>query len=310
MTNTDIVKADDTVENLPAPVVLDYTPVPSASPLGRILDDFADKGDYKGMLDVCNMIASSNFVPNAYKGKGGDVMVAVDLGRSVGLPAIPALQTIAVINGKPSIYGDGLLAIVKANGGRLEETALRDDAGKIVGYRCIASRSGHAPVTHEFTIDDAILAGLWGKQGPWKQYPSRMLQMRARGFSCRDQFADYLNGMISREEAEDFIDVDYNTGEVLSRVGEAKKHASRTDEILAEHGKKDEPADNAPEASTTTDQKTADELVALYELANAAEDMTRLNDDYYKPLINDYDVIGKNAVNAALSEAWKRIKNA
>src|SRR6185295_12780043 len=50
---------------------------------------------------------------------------------------------------------------------------------------------------------DAKTANLWGKAGPWTQYPKRMLQMRARGFGCRDCFPDLLRGIIIKEEAED-----------------------------------------------------------------------------------------------------------
>ena len=49
-------------------------------------------------------------------------------------------------------------------------------------------------------------AGLWGKQGPWKQYPKRMLQMRARGFAIRDAFPDALRGMYMAEEVQDITE--------------------------------------------------------------------------------------------------------
>jgi hypothetical protein len=58
------------------------------------------------------------------------------------------------------------------------------------------------PVTHRFSVADAKRANLWGKPGPWQQYPRRMLQMRARGFCLRDAFPDVLKGLYSREELE------------------------------------------------------------------------------------------------------------
>jgi hypothetical protein len=69
---------------------------------------------------------------------------------------------------------------------------------------CVAKRRGRKPVTAKFSVDDAKRAGLWGKQGPWTQYPKRMLQMRARGFALRDAFPDVLKGLITSEEAMDF----------------------------------------------------------------------------------------------------------
>ena len=54
-----------------------------------------------------------------------------------------------------------------------------------------------------FSVANAKTARLWGKQGPWTQYPERMLAQRARGFALRDAFPDALKGIITREEAED-----------------------------------------------------------------------------------------------------------
>jgi hypothetical protein len=56
----------------------------------------------------------------------------------------------------------------------------------------------------KFTVADAKKAGLWGKTGPWTQYPKRMLQMRARGFALRDAFPDVLKGLVTAEEAQDY----------------------------------------------------------------------------------------------------------
>jgi hypothetical protein len=55
-----------------------------------------------------------------------------------------------------------------------------------------------------FSVMDAKQARLWGKQGPWQQYPKRMLAMRARGFAIRDAFPDAMKGMITAEEAQDY----------------------------------------------------------------------------------------------------------
>ena len=72
---------------------------------------------------------------------------------------------------------------------------------------CSAQRRGYpAPITSTFSVADAKAAGLWGKQGPWSQYPKRMLAMRARGFALRNAFADVLRGLVTAEEAQDYPD--------------------------------------------------------------------------------------------------------
>jgi len=155
---------------------------------------------------IAKMIAASQFAPKAFKGRPEDILIAMEYGQSVGLAPLPASQNIAVINGKPGLYGDGLLAVCS---GRpdfedMTETPLTDDKDNVMGYECTVKRKGREPVMRSFTIDDAKKAGLWGKQGPWTQYSSRMLQMRARGFALRDSFADALGGVALAEELEDY----------------------------------------------------------------------------------------------------------
>ena len=75
---------------------------------------------------------------------------------------------------------------------------------------CVAKRKGKRPVEQRFSVDDAKKAGLWGKQGPWQNYPKRMLQMRARGFALRDAFPDALRGLVLAEEAQDFVEKEIN----------------------------------------------------------------------------------------------------
>jgi hypothetical protein len=151
------------------------------------------------------MLAESNMVPKAYQNKPGDIMVCVQWGMELGLAPLQAMQNIAVINGKPSVWGDALIAMVQASPvcEDIEEWIEGEGTPNPVAI-CIAKRKGRKPVTAKFSVDDARRAGLWGKQGPWTQYPQRMLKMRARGFALRDAFPDVLKGMITAEEAQDY----------------------------------------------------------------------------------------------------------
>lgn len=151
-------------------------------------------------VEFSQMLAKSSMVPKAYQGRAEDILVACIWGSEVGLAPLQALQNIAVINGRPSVYGDAAMAMVQASSvcEDIQETIDGDTA------ICTAKRKGRAPVVAKFSIDDAKRAGLWGKQGPWTQYPKRMLQMRARGFALRDAFPDVLKGLITQEEARDF----------------------------------------------------------------------------------------------------------
>ena len=158
-------------------------------------------------IKFSEMLAKSNMVPRAYQGKPEDILVCVQWGYEIGLAPMQALQNIAVINGKPSVYGDAAMALVLASPvcEGIEESIENEGTPNPVAV-CIARRRGRAPVESRFSVEDAKRAGLWGKQGAWTAYPKRMLAMRARGFAIRDCFADVLKGLITAEEAQDYPD--------------------------------------------------------------------------------------------------------
>jgi hypothetical protein len=136
--------------------------------------------------------------------KPEQAMIAIMRGLEIGLTPFQALDRIAVVNGRPTIFGDGAIALVRGSGTCefIRETVTGE--GDSLKATCIAKRKGETEaITGTFSVADAKKAGLWGKSGPWQQYPARMLQMRARGFCLRDGFADVLGGLYLREEIED-----------------------------------------------------------------------------------------------------------
>lgn len=154
-------------------------------------------------MKFSDILASSSMVPRDFQGKPGNVLVAIQWGREVGLGPLQALQNIAVINGRPSIWGDAALALVRGHPDCLSVQEGVEGEGEARQGWCEVARRGEAPQRRTFSVADAKRAGLWGKSGPWTQYPDRMLQLRARGFAIRDVFPDALRGVITREEAED-----------------------------------------------------------------------------------------------------------
>ncbi len=157
------------------------------------------------LVEFAEIAARSQFVPKDYRNHPEDILLAVQLGSEVGLRPMQALQNIAVINGRPAVWGDALPGLCKASTvyQDLIETFENEDDPDFLIAVCIAIRRGSTPVTARFSVMDAKRAGLWTKSGPWQTYPRRMLQMRARSFALRDCFPDVLKGLISVEEAQD-----------------------------------------------------------------------------------------------------------
>ena len=162
------------------------------------------------MWRFAQCVVKSGFAPKGME-KPESVLIAVEMGYEVGLSPMAALQNTAVVNGRPTIYGDAALALVRGSGllDFYEEKQVGTKGKDDFGYCVTAKRKGDSSSYSEaFTVADAKVAGLWGKPGPWTQYPARMLKFRARGFLLRDAFGDVLKGMRTYEEARDYIDVD------------------------------------------------------------------------------------------------------
>jgi hypothetical protein len=151
------------------------------------------------------MVASSEFAPKDFRGKPESCLLAIQAGSEVGLSPMQSLQSIAVINGRPSIWGDSAMALVQASPVcEYVREYVEGDGDNLVAV-CEAKRRGYpAPTVVRFSVADAKKAALWGKSGPWQQYPTRMLALRARGFALRNAFADALRGLITAEEAQDY----------------------------------------------------------------------------------------------------------
>ncbi|WP_457797590.1 recombinase RecT [Methylocystis sp. S23] len=149
-------------------------------------------------------------------------MVALMHGLEIGLPPMAAMQRIAVVNGRPTIWGDAAMGLVRASGLCEYVSETVDGEGDARVAICEAKRKGDPkPVARQFSVADAKRAGLWSPEAkvtrykkdggtyqkendsPWHRYPDRMLQMRARAFCLRDLFADVLGGLYLREEIDD-----------------------------------------------------------------------------------------------------------
>ncbi len=163
--------------------------------------------DFDGLWKVSQVMAISGFVPKEMEGRPEAVFIACQMGMEVGLSLMASVQNIAVIDGRPAMWGDAVLALVRSKGkmAKFREyfsgTFPNDDFTAV----CVALR-GDEEIKHTFSVADAKKAGLWDPEktvSPWHKYPKRMLQMRARSWALRDGFGDILKGIQTTEEIMD-----------------------------------------------------------------------------------------------------------
>lgn len=150
--------------------------------------------DFDTTMRIAEVMVKSGMAPDHIKTREGAFM-AIQMGAGLGLTPMQSVQGIMMIGKKVALYGDTMLAVVKASG--LLESIKEEVTGEgdKMAAKCTVKRKGEESVViGTWDVKDATAAGKWN-QGIWKQYPKRMLQMRARSFALRDAFPDLLLGL-------------------------------------------------------------------------------------------------------------------
>lgn len=187
-------------------------------------------------MQFAELVANSDMVPNDHRRKPGNIMVCMQISQSLDVPLLTVMQNVAVINGRPSIWGDFALALAQRHPDFQDIEETWEGEGERRTAICTVKRRGKTPTVRTFSVQDATRAKLWGKAGPWQQYPDRMLQMRARGFALRDAFADALKGLSIAEEVRDIDATEVRVVETPSRgvAALAERVAPKPAEIEAQ----------------------------------------------------------------------------
>lgn len=268
-------------------------------------------------------IAGSSILPKGVKDER-DIVAIVSLAREIRLGIWQAMTSTAVINGRPSIYGDAALALVRRSGllAEFKETTIPDVTGDEAGRRCYAKRIDGTESEWDFTVADAKRAKLWAKAGPWTEYPKRMLQMRARSFVLRDLFGDVLSGIAIYEEQQDAPEDRVATARVVEGVPkflgspktteselEQKTPADTTDDPPAKKPgrpkgsknkpKKEEPVPEPEEKAATPEDKESDTTEDTGPPLKLEAEPTRPAD----PLRDDADWLRDQLDEAGIDEA-------
>lgn len=232
---------------------------------------------FEQALTFAGYLAESQMVPKDFMGKPGNCLVAIQWGMELGLKPLQCMQNIAVINGRPSLWGDAVMALVLASPVCKDVIETYEGTGENYAAVCIAQRVGKADKVARFSLADAKAAGLLGKGGPWTQYRDRMLKMRARAFALRDQFADVLKGMAVAEEAMDTPEERFmGAAEQVQPPAPVAPAYYPADQFKANFSKW--------QKVIQTGRKTADEIIAMAETKHPLTDEQKADIRAVKPI--------------------------
>lgn len=226
--NAEPPKPEPTPEPVAPPVVaLARRDVPPPAPIR-----FGDRGfmpvTFEDVQRLARAYMVADLIPRSTLAGARDqqaviarVVLIIERAKALGIPAALALENMTVVNGRLSIWGDAMVAVVLGHPDCGGVESWIEGTGDDRVAHCVTHRRGRKTSPWTFSVADAKRAGLWGKSGPWSAYPERMLRIRARGFALRDTWADVLTGVGMVEE---ILDIPENRGhaaeaELLERMG-------------------------------------------------------------------------------------------
>lgn len=141
-------------------------------------------------MKYAQALAAASLLPKSYQRQPANVLLAMEYGHALGLDTITAIQSVHVINGKPSASAQLIGALVRRQGHRLRVTG--DDKHAVA--EIIRKDDPDFVFRSEWTMERARLASLTGKD-TWKQYPAAMLKARAITEVARDACPEALAGV-------------------------------------------------------------------------------------------------------------------
>jgi hypothetical protein len=141
-------------------------------------------------MTYAQALSGSGLLPEAYRGKPANVLVALEYGAALGIPPMVSIQQVHIVQGRPVASAQLIGALVRKAGHRLRVT------GDATQARCEITRADDPDFTFvaEWTIERARDAKLTGKE-TWRAYPANMLKARAITECARDACPEALAGV-------------------------------------------------------------------------------------------------------------------
>ena len=152
-------------------------------------------------VNYANSVAKAGILPQAYRNRPADIIVAMGLGQSMGLSPMESVYRINVIQGKPTASAELIASQVRKAGHKLR---IRKDEKKM-SATCTIVRADDPDYPFTVTRDRAWAEqmGLSGKDN-YKRQPLTMLTWRAVTACAREACPEALYGVAyTPDEMED-----------------------------------------------------------------------------------------------------------
>lgn len=231
------------------------------TPVGKMVKSM------EAINQVAKFYAASDFVPATFKGKPENCTIAIDMATRMGMNPIMVMQQMYIVNGKPSISTQLVIAMIN-NCGEFEPLKFESNGkgGDDFGMRAWTVRKKDPDTRLEGTwiTMKMVKASKWGAK--WQEIPEQMFKYRAAMFWARLNAPEITMGFYSRDEVEEpgFVAEVGNEATTTKSVAELameeamRKAAqgSKSDKVEQPTAEAEETAQNTPKEETEAQQAT------------------------------------------------------
>ena len=167
---------------------------------------FSNSKTFEHAQRVAKMLASSDLIPQQYRGNIQNTMIALEMANRIGASPLQVMQNLYIVQGKPTWSSSFIIAAINTckrfSPLRFEQKGEGKDMSCLAwAYDLATNDKLEGP---KVTIAMAEAEG-WSTKGgsKWKTMPELMIRYRAAAFFGRLYAPDILMGMHTVEEIED-----------------------------------------------------------------------------------------------------------
>ena len=161
-----------------------------------------DKKSYK----LAQILANSDMIPDSYKGKMANVLIALDYASRMNCSPFMVMQNLYVVHGKPSWSGQACSMIVNGCGlfDNVDLVYVGKEGADDYGAYVEAARKSDGKRIKGTTVTMKMAKGEgWTKNSKWQTMTQQMLGYRAYSFFARLYCPNALSGFATEGEVED-----------------------------------------------------------------------------------------------------------
>ncbi|MEH6630194.1 MAG: hypothetical protein V7776_05185 [Halopseudomonas aestusnigri] len=284
-------------------------------------DIFSNIQLFEDAQRMCSPLSESDMVPDIYKKKKGNVLIAMDMARRLNASPLMVMQNLNIIHGRPSLASQMVIAClnscnkfspiryrIKDLGKKKVEYIETYWENKVKKYRKVTTEindtsfiayatdlaSGEEIEGPEVTVEMAVLEGWYGKVGSkWQTMPGLMGRYRSAGFFGRLYAPEVTMGMPTDDEVIDVGPQEYTVTNAPDLAAPTQEPDEEIEEVEVEVVEPEETAkaepekDNVKEPAKRKPRATKPQLDQAYSDGRQAFKEGKFDKDYSEICTSD-----------------------